>query len=146
MSSESFNPSPPWGLCYFKVSQFCDPTLLHHHLLAMWFLTSLSLIFILCTHYWKFEALTSPCSIPDPHDTQAEDFGEFFFKCCFPIILASGGFIWISCWAESEGAAPAAQGKGNVEGRAKTGPTALCAASLELILGRQENLGCNPPT
>lgn len=135
MSSESFNPGPPWGLCYFKVSQFCDPTLLRHHLLlAMWFLasywTSLSLIFILCTHYWKFEALTSPCSIPDPHDTQAEDFREFFFKCCFPTILASGGFIWISCLAESGGAAPAAQGKGNVEGRAKTGPTALCCCKL----------------
>lgn len=105
MSSESFNPSPPWGLCDFRVSQFCDPTLVCHPLLDMWFWasywTSLSLIFILCTHCWKFETLTSPHSIPDPHDTQAEDFGEFYFKCCFPIILASGvylnqllGWVW----------------------------------------------------
>lgn len=105
MSSESFNPSPPWGLCDFRVSQFCDPTLVCHHLLAMWFWasywTSLSFIFILCTHCWKSEALTSSHFIPDPHDTQAEDFGEFYFKCYFPIILASGiylnhllGWVW----------------------------------------------------
>ena len=71
MSSESFNPSSPWGLCDFRVSQFCDPTLVCHHLLAVWFWasywTSLSLIFILCTHCWKLNLKLSLHPWPSWH-------------------------------------------------------------------------------